>query len=98
MKNSYYISVVLDPNVKLSSFDEVTALKVYTFICDIYSKYMDKQSDFNLTTITTTKDCNTSRTYFKKHIKYAFTTGNYRCDILEKYLSSAEEDCNVLEF
>src|SRR5688572_13925173 len=69
MKNSCYISVVLDPNVKLSSFDEVTALKVRTFMRNIFSRYMDKQPDSNLTTTTTTEDCNTSRTYFKRHIK-----------------------------
>lgn len=94
MKNSCHASVVLDPNVKLSSFDEETALKVRIFIRNIYSKYMDKQSDSNL--LTTTEGCNTSRTYFKKHFKHA--TGNYRRDILEEYLSSAEEDCDVLEF
>ncbi len=36
MKNSCYSSVILDSNVKLSSFDEKTALKVCTiFIQDI---------------------------------------------------------------
>ncbi|CAB4431421.1 unnamed protein product [Rhizophagus irregularis] len=95
MRNSCYASVVLDPNVKLSSFDEETAAKVYTFIRNIYSNYTDKQPD----SLTTTEDCKTSRTYFKKHFKHIFsTTGNYRRDILEEYLSSAEEDCDVLEF
>src|ERR1051325_1236455 len=62
MKDSCYVSVVLDPNVKLSSFDEETALKVRRFLHDIYSRYVDEQSDSNLIV---TKDCNTSRNYFK---------------------------------
>src|ERR1051325_5554931 len=65
MKDSCYVSVVLDPNVKLSSFDEETALKVRRFLHDIYSRYVDEQSDSNLIV---TKDCNTSRNYFKKYL------------------------------
>ncbi|RGB23727.1 hypothetical protein C1646_774088 [Rhizophagus diaphanus] len=89
------ILIVLDPNVKLSSFDEETTAKVHTFIRNIYLNYMDKQPN----SLTTTEDCNTSRIYFKKHFKHIFsTTGNYKRNILEEYLSSAEEDYDVLEF
>jgi hypothetical protein len=93
MKNSCCASVFLDPNVKLSSFDKETALKVHSLMRNIYSRYEDKQSNSTSNII---EDGNTSRAYFKKLLKR--TTGNYERDILEEYLSSAEEDCNVLEF
>ena len=52
-----------------------------------------------ISTCVTDEDYN-SRTYFKKHFKnvFASVTGGLGRDILEEYLSSAEEDCNVLEF
>ncbi|CAG8843343.1 29152_t:CDS:2, partial [Gigaspora margarita] len=43
---------------------------------------------------------NPSRLYFKKHLKCTLTTENseHKHDIFDEYLSSAKEDCNVLEF
>ncbi|GET00988.1 hypothetical protein RCL_jg18740.t1 [Rhizophagus clarus] len=66
IKNSCCTSVVLNPNVKLSSFDKEMALKVHSLMRNIYSKYEDKQSNPNLNM---TESCNTSGAYFKKHLK-----------------------------
>ena len=57
---------------------------------------MNEESSINLSTI---ENCgSSSRNYFKKHLKYISATRNYQHDVLEEYLSSAEEDCNALEF
>ncbi|EXX56929.1 hypothetical protein RirG_211800 [Rhizophagus irregularis DAOM 197198w] len=97
LQDCCYLSVVLDPNTKLSSFDNETTERIRTLMYNTYARYAKESEESN-----SDNTSNSSRNYFKKHLKsMSLTTGNYMHNmhnILEEYFLSIEEDCNVLEF
>jgi len=96
LQDCCHISVVLDPNTKLSSFDNEKAERIRALIYNTHAKYVNKDSNVPLMTDIAS---NSSRSYFKKHLKsMSLVTGNYMHNVLEEYFSSIEEDCNVLEY
>src|SRR6266542_2354909 len=90
LRDYCHMSVVLDPNTKLSSFDDETAERIHTLMYDIHIKYAkeSKESNVNNTSIS-------SRNYFKRYLKFmSLTTGNYTHNmhnILDEYFLSIEE-------
>jgi hypothetical protein len=61
-----------------------------------YARYVNEEPSVNTST---NENGSSSRQYFKKHLKHAsLVAGSHVCDILEDYLSSAEEDCHALDF
>jgi len=92
-----HASVVLDPNVKLSSFNDETVSNVHELMRNIYARYVNEEP--SMSTSVNENSSGSSRRYFKRHLKNIFLAdGSHARDVLEDYLSSAEEDCNALEF
>jgi len=90
-----HASVVLDPNVKLSSFNDETVSTVRELIRNIYARYVDEEPSASTSV---SGNGSGSRRYFKKRLNASLAGGSHARDVLEDYLSSAEEDCNALEF
>ena len=92
-----HASVVLDPNMKLSSFNDDTVSNVYELMRNIYARYVNKKP--SMSTFVNENGNSSSRRYFKRHLKnISLADGSHVRDVLEDYLSSAKEDCNALEF
>ena len=89
-----HASVVLDPNVKLSSFNDETVSTVRELIRNIYARYVDEEPSASTSV---SGNGSGSRRYFKKRLNASLAGGSHARDVLEDYLSSAEEDCNALE-
>jgi len=97
LRDCCHMSVVLDPNTKLSSFDDETEERIRTLMYDTHIKYAKESEESNVD-----NSSNSARNYFKRHLKsMSLTAGNYTYNIhniLDEYFLSIEEDCNVLEF
>lgn len=96
LKDRCCLSVVLDPNMKLSSFDKPAILKIREFIRNIYTRY--ERNEPNPINSGVEDPGNSSRIYFKKYLKHPSPTEYHERDVLEEYLSSAEENCDILKF
>ncbi|CAG8753628.1 22508_t:CDS:2 [Gigaspora margarita] len=94
----YYLSIILDPNLKLFLFATDNISVIQRTIHHTYEKYLNAQTNTSSSNFEVSN--NSSRLYFKKHLKHTLTTENseHEHDIFDKYLFSAKEDCNVLEF
>ncbi|CAG8804646.1 24062_t:CDS:1 [Cetraspora pellucida] len=82
------VSVVLDPNIKMSSFDNETAIIVRERLHNVYTQYIGKE--INNTSFAKN---DSPRDYFRKHY-----TEKSKNNPLEEYLTTPEENCNPLDF
>ena len=88
---------MLDPNVKLSSFNNETVSNVHELMRNIYARYVNEEP--SMSTSVNENGNSSLQQYFKRHLKnISLADGSHVRDVLEDYLSSAEEDCNALEF
>ncbi|CAG8818323.1 20875_t:CDS:2, partial [Cetraspora pellucida] len=80
------VSVVFDPNMKLSSFDNETAIIVYERLHNVYTQYIGKEIDN-----TSFAKNDSPKDYFQKHY-----TEKSKNNPLKEYLTTPEENYHLI--
>ncbi|CAG8815462.1 7706_t:CDS:1, partial [Gigaspora rosea] len=78
LKKQCYLSVILDPNLKLFSFATDNISVIRRTIRHTYEKYQNAQTNTSFSNFEVSN--NPSRSYFKKHLKRTLTTENSEHD------------------
>ncbi|CAG8769348.1 36926_t:CDS:1 [Gigaspora margarita] len=98
LRNCCSISVVLDPTIKLLSFDDETAPIIRDLMYSIYARYSNENicSSSSSSTLFLVEDANNSRNYFRQFRNDKSKNNTHY--VLEEYLTAIEENCNLLDF
>ena len=93
LRNCCNISVVLDPNIKLSSFNNEMAPIICELMYSVYTRY--SKEDIRSSSLAEDTN-NSSRNYFRKFRNEKPKNNTH--GVLEEYLTAIEENCNTLDF